>query len=318
MSDMSINPTFSPSRVTGPLNPPAGQSPASSASTAAPSAPHMAGDSSSVQGLGTLYTELWAPVVETPDSEWIMLDPDPVPAVPQRWAEPAVTERWDAEIVLPDWPAPPIEGEKFRSWGDPHEVTGDGLKFDNYLTGTFVAFQSVSGDLVLQKYQEKDDHGRWAGATLNKAAGIKVGDNTISYDIKGDQLLINGKQVSTKAGATYALEGGGSVTIASNGDITVKSAMGDVITIEKKDGYIDFSGQIAASRPSGSVFGSLGSFDADTDPTNDLRRPDGSIFPITYNPKKSANNHIEEDQSYVNQFLELWRVPTDKDLIPTR
>ena len=318
MSDLSINPSIGTPRATGPLTPAAAGAPAAPASTAAPAGPAMAGDSSTVNGRDSLYTEVWAPVIETPDTQWVSPDPDPMPAIPQSWAEPAITERWDAEIVLPAWPAPPLEGGTFRSHGDPHEVTGDGLKFDNYLTGTFTAFQSASGDLVLQKYQEKDDKGRWAGATLNKAAGLQVGNNTISYDIRGDQLMINGKQVSTKPGSEFKLPDGGSVSVAANGDITVNSAIGDKITIEKRDGYIDFRGEISSSRPSGSVFGSLGSFDADTDPTNDLRRPDGSLFPITYEPNKSANNQIGENQDYVNQFLELWRVPTNKDLIPTR
>ena len=312
MSDMSINPTVGAPRLTGPLAP--AQGPAAPAAPQAPAAPAMEGDSSSVTARAGLYTEIWAPEVLTPETA-----PDiPEPAIPQAWSEPKVTERWDANIELPPWPAPPIKGGEFRSWGDPHEVSGDGLKFDNMLTGTFTAFQSASGDLVLQKYQEKDEKGRWAGATLNKAAGIKVGDNTISYDIKGDQLTINGKKVSTAPGSSYNLPDGGSVSIAANGHINVKSAMGDKITIEKQDGYIDFRGEVSSSRPSGSVFGSLGTFDADTDPTNDLRRPDGSVFPITYDPNKSANNQIVEGQAYVDKFLELWRVPTNKDLIPTR
>ena len=316
MSDLSINPTVGAPRPTLPSAPAAATG--APAAPQAPAAPAMAQDASSVSGTGTLYTEIWAPEVQTPDSAWIMPEPEPIVVKPPCWAAPAITQRWDAEIILPEWPKPPIEGEKFRSWGDPHEVSGDGLKFDNMLTGTFTAFQSASGDLVLQKYQEKDEQGRWAGATLNKAAGIKVGDNTISYDIKGDQLMINGKKVSTAPGSNYKLPDGGSVSVAANGHITVNSAVGDAITIEKQDGYIDFSGQVSSSRPSGSVFGSLGTFDADTDPTNDLRRPDGSVFPITYVPNKSATNQIEEDQAYVDKFLELWRVPTNKDLIPTR
>ncbi len=316
MSDLSINPTVGTPRPTLPSAP--AMAPGSPAAPQAPAAPAMAQDASSVSGTGALYTEIWAPEVKTPDSEWIIPEPEPIVVKPPVWAAPAITQRWDAEIVLPEWPKPPIEGEKFRSWGDPHEVSGDGLKFDNMLTGTFTAFQSASGDLVLQKYQEKDEQGRWAGATLNKAAGIKVGDNTISYDIKDNQLTVNGKQVSSAPGSSYQLPDGGSVSVAANGNITVTSAIGDKITVEKRDGYIDFRGELAASRPGGSVFGSLGTFDEDTDPTNDLRRPDGSLFPITYAPNKSANNQIGEGQAYVNQFLELWRVPTDKDLIPTR
>lgn len=316
MSDMSINPAVGAPRPAGAPAPAA--VPGAPSAPAAPAAPAMAGDASTIDGGKRLYTEVWAPVIETPDTEWISPEPAPLPPAPLTWAEPAITQRWDAEIVLPEWPKPPIEGGTFRSWGDPHEVTGDGLKFDNMLTGTFTAFKSASGDLELQKYQEKDDHGRWAGATLNKAAGIKVGENTVSYDIRGDQLSINGKKVSTTPGSVFSLPGGGNVSVGKDGNITVNTPVGDTITIEKRDGYIDFRGEISSSRPSGSVFGSLGTFDEDTDPTNDLRRPDGSIFPITYNPTKSANNQIMEGQAYVDQFLELWRVPTDKDLIPTR
>jgi len=313
MSDMAINPHATAIWSTQPAGPsaPAG---ATEATPAGKPAPAAEGDASSVSGTERLYTQLWTPELGMAPGTGA-----PRPAVEQKnWAEASITERWNADIPLPEPPRPPIEGAAFRSWGDPHEVSGDGLKFDNMLTGTFTAFQSASGDLVLQKYQEKDEKGRWAGATLNKAAGIKVGDNTISYDIKGDQLMINGKKVSTAPGSSYNLPDGGSVSIAANGHINVSSAIGDKITIEKQDGYIDFRGELAPGRPGGSVFGSLGTFDEDTDPTNDLRRPDGSLFPITYSPNKSANNQIAEGQSYVDTFLELWRVPTESDLIPSR
>lgn len=315
MSDMAVNPTTTTALWSANL-PSASAAPAGTTETpaAGENAPAPAGDSSTVNGTGRLNTQLWTmDAGMAPGADALR------PAVEQKnWAESAVTERWNAEIVLPAPPRPPIDGGTFRSHGDPHEISGDGLKFDNYLTGTFTAFQSTSGDLVLQKFQEKDDKGRWAGATLNKAAGIKVGDNTISYDIRGDELTINGKKVSTAPGSSYALPDGGSVSVGKDGHITVNSALGDKITVEKRDGYIDFRGEVSASRPGGSVFGSLGSFDEDKDPTNDLIRPDGSAFPITYVPSKSANNQIGEKQAYVNEFLELWRVPTDKDLIPSR
>jgi len=311
MSDMAVNPNATSIWSSLPAAAPAPAA-APEAPQAGPAAPAAAGDASSVSGKERLYTQLWTPEIGMAPTD------APRPADQKNWAEAAITERWDADIPLPEPPRPPIQGAAFQSWGDPHEVSGDGLKFDNMLTGTFTAFQSASGDLVLQKYQEKDEQGRWAGATLNKAAGIKVGDNTISYDIKGDQLTVNGKKVSSAPGSTYQLPDGGSVSVAANGNITVASAIGDKITVEKRDGYIDFRGELAASRPGGSVYGSLGTFDEDTDPTNDLRRPDGSLFPITYNPNKSAHNHVMEGQAYVDQFLELWRVPTDRDLIPTR
>lgn len=313
MSDISVNNNATsiwstlPSAPAAPAAPTGAPAPAAGGTTPAP-----AGDSSSVSGTDRLYTPIWSPDLGMPPTD------APKPADQKNWSAPAITERWNAEIVLPDPPRPPIDGGTFRSWGDPHEVTGDGLKFDNMLTGTFTAFQSASGDLVLQKFQEKDEAGRWAGATLNKAAGIKMGDNTVSYDIRGDQLTVNGQKVSTAPGSSYALPDGGSVSIAANGNITVNGASGDKITVEKFDGYINFSGEVAPWRQGGSVFGSIGSFDEDKDPTNDLIRPDGTKFPITYVAEKSANNQVGESQAYVDQFLELWRVPTDKDLIPTR
>ncbi len=315
MSDMAVNPNATAVWSTLPAAPAApAAAPAAPAAAAAPGGSAPAGDSSSVSGASRLYTEIWNGDIGKPST-----------AIPQKpaveqagWADPPVTERWNGEITFPDPPKPPIEGASFRSWGDPHEVSGDGLKYDNMLTGTFTAFKSASGDLELQKFQEKDEAGRWAGATLNKAAGIKVGDNAISYDIRNDQLMVNGQQVSTRPGSSFQLPDGGSVSVGTDGNISVNSALGDTITIKKNDGYIDFEGSLAAGRPDGSVFGSLGTFDADTDPANDLKRPDGSVFPITYNANKSANNQVMEGQAHVDQFLELWRVPTAMDLIPTR
>src|SRR4051812_34982265 len=108
MSDLSINPTVGAPRPAAPAATPAGgTSPA--ADPGAP-LPTMAGDASTVVGRTLDYTEVWAPVIDTPETEWVSPEPEPQPAAPLAWAEPAITERWDAEIIMPAPPKPPIEG----------------------------------------------------------------------------------------------------------------------------------------------------------------------------------------------------------------
>ena len=244
------------------------------------------------------------PVAEVPEPE-----PQPVPvpvAEPEPQQPEPKVELWSNDLwpeLEPDVPVrdenKAIDGGSFESWGDPHEVSGDGLKFDNYKIGTFVAFRSESGDLELQKRQARLNDKETG--IFNVEAGLKVGANRISYDAASDTLTINGKKQAVKPGTQYTLADGTRVKIGvakdhkgemlkGNAAIQIDSPMGDRITIHDQGKYLNFAGSISEKRPDASVYGSLGTFDADTDKNNDMRLPSGQVT---------------QD---VDRFLEAWRV----------
>lgn len=197
------------------------------------------------------------------------------------------------------WPTTdkPIEGRTFRSWGDPHEESGDGLKFDNMKVGTFTKLRSASGDFEVQATQGKDATGRWPGATLNHAIAVKSGNDVVAYDGLKKELSINGKQVPVPAnGQSIALPGGGWVTGTADGP-RITTNKGDIVQIEQKDGYIDFRGEVAAERKDGEIRGSVGAFDNDKDGGNDLLGRTGT---------QPMNN--------LDAFLEDWRVKPGESL----
>jgi Ca2+-binding EF-hand superfamily protein len=194
-----------------------------------------------------------------------------------------------------------VDGRTFKSWGDPHEVTGDGGKFDNMKEGSFVKARSATGDFELQTVQGKDKSGRWPGATVNHAAAVKAGKDTVAYNGLTKTLTINGQPKALKDGETFKLPDGGSVTKTKDG-VTITSPKGDKVNVHQKDNYIDVSGEIGPNRKDGEVRGSLGNFDADKDANNDLVGRDGKVVG---SPK---------DKAAVDKFIEQWRTKPEENL----
>lgn len=188
------------------------------------------------------------------------------------------------------------KGLEFRSWGDPHEVSGDGLKFDNMGIGYYTALKSASGDLMVTKRHEQVPGLGAVGSTVNTEAAVKVGDDVVKYDTKIDKLYINDQEVALKEGEVRNLPGGGKVEKHGN-KISVTSPKGDVVTFVDQGKYMDLEGKIAASRKDGEVIGSLGRFDADTDASNDLVKPDGT---------RAAS---------VDDFIKSWETPPEENLL---
>lgn len=191
----------------------------------------------------------------------------------------------------------PITGRKFSSVGDPHETTGDGLKFDNMAVGDFVKLQSASGDFVLQTRQEP-----WVKnpkATVNTMAAMKLGNDTVVFDGKSNSITVNGQKVDLKPGQEMKLPDGGSLKATKDG-IEVTSAKGDKVTVQDKGTYIDVTGEVGPNRKDGEIRGSLGNFDNDTDKSNELMGRNG-----TKNFGKDVDGFIEE-----------WRAKNGESLLP--
>jgi hypothetical protein len=217
-----------------------------------------------------------------------------VPSYPPVSAPPAPEPKPEPKPVPPPKkpedcpPEPKANGLTFKSWGDPHEITGDGLKFDNQLVGDFVAMLSKSGDFELQKRHENVG-GQNNGVTFNTEASLKTDGDVVHFDSQNNTLSINGQPANLGNGQTVKLPGGGTVTRNGN-NYTINTAKGDTVTFIDQGQYMDIEGKLSDKRADGEVIGSLGRFDADTDASNDLVMPDGTLA------------------KDVDSFLQAWRV----------
>lgn len=167
-------------------------------------------------------------------------------------------------------------GLDFRSWGDPHFVSGDGRKWDNMNIGTVSLFKSDKGDLELQSNQQKVEGLGALGVTFNVGAALRVGENVVRYDSQADKLFLNDKEIKVEANKALDLPGGGKIE-RKGANYEITGPKGDLVRFEDKGRYMDISGKLSAQREDGEVTGALGRFDADTNPDNDLVMPDGTM-----------------------------------------
>lgn len=211
-----------------------------------------------------------------------MPTPPSLPATPT----PAPPPPSPAPPPPPPVPAPasstPITQDNTWSlWGDPHAVTGDGLKFDNTLVGDFVTLRSRSGDLMVQNRQE-----HLAGndkVTYNTAVAIAMAyggkTDTVTYDARSGKLTLNGQAMPVKD--TF-LPTGGLIHAGADGKISVITPEGDSLVIAPSSDpapHVDLSGTISPARAQGEVSGAVGYFDGQGDQKQDLTLPDGTVAP---------------------------------------
>lgn len=230
--------------------------------------------------------------------------PAPATAAVLNW-NPIDVDLNQVDTNVPDPPmwdhgTKPVQGRTFTTWGDPHEITGDNLKFDNMKRGEFVKLMSASGDFILQTRQAA-----WSAnptATVNTAAAVKLGADLVVYDFDDKTVTINGIDVPFTPGKEISLPDGGKVKINAD-SIDMVSPKGDKVSVLIKETYIDVTGEVAASRKDGEIRGSLGAFDNDTDGANDLM---GRFGKNAMGP--AANEKV------LDAFLETWRASGGESL----
>lgn len=211
-----------------------------------------------------------APKVETPTVEL----PKEEPTVQTPKEDPKAEEK-----------PIPASGRTFKTQGDPIVKTGDGLQYSLNEPGKYVSLQSKSGDFRMEQEVQETAGGRH----YNTAMGFKVGSDTIKFDTDGGSgpatMTINGKKVDLKYTAfSQDLPGGGKLSYdPKTNKVNITSPEGDKITVnrawnDQKTHYLNASVELSEKRPAGSVFGVLGTLDADNDAKNDARMRDGSVF----------------------------------------
>lgn len=200
----------------------------------------------------------------------------------------------------------PAEGRTFKTQGDPLVKTGDGLWFGIHEPGKYVSLKSTSGDFLMEQEISKTKDGR----KYNTAMGFKLGKNTIKISTNGgngpNTMTINGKTYDLKFAAHgITLPDGGKVTYdPKTSKVTITSAEGDKITVNRVNNaagvhYLNAEVELSAKRPAGSVFGLLGSLDADTNAANDTRDRKGNVMAVNGTTKLDMND------------ARLWKTPED-------
>lgn len=197
-------------------------------------------------------------------------------------------------------PQEPAKGHTFKAYGDPHVVTGDGLKFDLSLVGEFVGFASKAGDFAV--------HTRVAPGTVdrlhtfNMAVAVRLGRQVVAYDAVTRQLTLDGRPLRLLPGQERRLSGGALVRALPKGWELV-SAQGDRVWLTPAGDHLDFKVVPGPGRADGELVGALGVLDADERPENDLQDRDGRVVAPPTGPASEA------------RFLEGWRVQPAERLL---
>ncbi len=192
--------------------------------------------------------------------------------------------------------AAPIEGDTATSLGAGNETTGDMLVFKNKKKGAFVAMRANDATFEVQTLRQSIKRG--STKVYNRAVGVKVNEegDQLVYNTKTHLLTLNGLPLEMDNPSTTNLPNGGSIE-ANGGVYTITSEMGDEATLTVFAKYINLEVQAGPAREGGDMKGSLGQFDSDADPTNDLAHPDSV---------QAASSG--EWSSMIKTFLEAWRL----------
>lgn len=198
-------------------------------------------------------------------------------------------------------PQEPLQGLTSRAYGDPHILTGDGLKYDAGLTGDFVAFRSKSGDLAVHTRIAGLDGDPSKTYNVALAARLSAGGPVVTYHHATKTLAVDGKRIFVWQGRTVELPGGLKIIGLARGWALV-GPKGDRVLLSPVVDHVDFQVVPAASRPDADVAGLLGAIDVDRDPANDARDRAGEVVAPPTGPASQ------------DAFQAGWRVRADEVL----
>jgi len=193
-------------------------------------------------------------------------------------APPPKLPNWTKGCLSPKGCADFAEGKCLLLCGnsDPHERTGDGLRFDFQGAGEFLISSSPDKDVLIQARMEP--YGTSTLVTLGTAvAASAAGDRVAVYANDKTPLTIDGK-VETRPDLSVRLPHGG--IVERHGSlVTIDWPGGSRLGVTRVGGHLDFSfDPDAATAPT--LAGLLGS--ADGDATNDFTTRDGTVIDQNY------------------------------------
>jgi hypothetical protein len=223
---------------------------------------------------------------------------------------------------------------KATSWGEPHLVTFDRLKYDHHAVGEFILAKSTDGTFEIQVREAAVPAS--SQVALNTAAAMKVGNTRVAFYVKDfpdsdttNPLRVDGKPTVIQGGS-LSLPGGGSITQVNQGSYIVEWPTGEQVGV-KVDNFgssalLDINPALPQTRQ-GQLIGLLGNFNGN--PDDDLKSRDGKVLP----PQSTINQVSQITQNLTNwvpiplnqveslfleqlhkQFGDSWRISQQESL----
>ena len=176
-------------------------------------------------------------------------------------------------------PIPRCEGGCYQasSWGEPHQVSFDRLKYEFQPVGEFVLAESDDSGVVVQTRQEPwSSDGR---VSVNTALAAQVGADRVGFYTDTGEVKVNGEVVELDDGWSIPLDQDG--ILSRDGDRYYlgwpDTAPGErvVLRVTMYPTHLNLLLQVPPGY-TGDMSGLLG--DADGDPTNDLALRNGAVL----------------------------------------
>ncbi|GAB3997255.1 hypothetical protein GCM10028807_41970 [Spirosoma daeguense] len=174
-----------------------------------------------------------------------------------------------------------------RSWGDPHLISLDGVKFDFQAMGEFVAIKSTTDKFEVQvRYGAPGQ----SSVTYNQAIAVNTGADIVSFELNKSYLYANQQKINLTQleGKPYPLSGGSALMKTNNG-VLIITPNNDQILCKGRD----FEFQPADNRK-GKLIGLFGNYDGNM--SNDGRTRDNKVI-----------NLLRPDELYP-AFADSWRI----------
>lgn len=192
-------------------------------------------------------------------------------------------------------PEPPA-GEIGTSWGDPHLITFDGLKYDFQAVGEFLFLKSEY-TVTIQVRQEP-----WGASnrvSVNTAVAIDADGHRVGlYADASPPLFVDGTQTPLADGASLPL---GDAQVYRNGNVyTIVDDTSHQTIVTMRSGRMDIDVALP-DNPSGAIEGLLG--DADGNRENDIALRNGTVL----------STPIPFDELY-GTFADSWRISQTESL----
>jgi len=153
-----------------------------------------------------------------------------------------------------------------ETWGDPHLVTLDKLKYDFQVVGEFVLAKSLS-DNGFEVQVRQEPLGRSTKLSINTAVAMNVDSDLVSVYANGSdgRLVINGSDIDITSLTVFDLPQGGAITRLNN-LFQIDWENGSQVRVAVKRNHINVS---VEPNHFADLTGLLGNFD--NDPSNDLQ-----------------------------------------------
>ena len=163
----------------------------------------------------------------------------------------------------------PVQG---RSWGDPHIITFDGLKYEFQTVGEFWLVRTPQEDFAVQVCQQPWFNSQRVSVNTAVAALLSEHRVNVYLNTKESPIRVDGGELNIEDGSSVEVSEGNSISRKGN-DYTLLSASGDRVVIELRGSYLNIS--VHTARFEG-ITGLLGNANSSTE--DDMALSNGEVL----------------------------------------